>query len=56
MDILEKLNQIFISDRFLQDSVDHAHQRAVVLVGVVIISAMSALTTTFSTVFPCMIR
>jgi diguanylate cyclase (GGDEF)-like protein len=48
MDILEKLNQIFISDRLLQDSVDHAHQRAVVLVGVVIISAISALAMTIS--------
>jgi diguanylate cyclase (GGDEF)-like protein len=46
MAILEKLNQIFISDRLLQDSVDHAHQRAIVLVGVLIISALSGLAMT----------
>ncbi len=48
MEILEKLNRIFISDRLLQNSVDHARQRAVVLLGVLMISALSGLVITLS--------
>jgi hypothetical protein len=43
MEILEKLKQIFISDRLLQDAVDRAYQRAVILVGVLAVSALSGL-------------
>lgn len=54
MDIIERLNRLFISDSLSKDSADRAHQRAVVLVAVLLVSTLSgismtaALTTLFS--------
>jgi diguanylate cyclase (GGDEF)-like protein len=51
--LFDKLNQAFISDRLLQDTLTDSLQRAQILVGVLAISALSGLFMTLSLGFLC---